>query len=263
MWHLSRPHPERLVVTAWPHPVALVFALFFAAFGLYGGLFSISTGSETVFRCHRQADGSGSCRLVESGPQRHRDQSFSLASLRMVTDDDVSDGDPICWLRVTDGRRRHLLVLYSGHDSHDRATAVVTRFKAFKAGFGPSTFVTRKDDRGITSAFGCGFIAFGLLPLLTFTIRRVRVDRSPGRLSIRRWGLIPWQVLDVPTAEVARVHIAETTDSDGDRTYRLMVDLRSGRSVPLLQDQSTRPERFEPVAQAIVDLLPDPTAPRR
>jgi hypothetical protein len=258
LWHLSRPHPDCLVVTAWPHPVEVVFALLFAAFGLYGGLFSISTGSEAVFRCHRQRDGSGSCRLVESGPERHRDRTFPLSAVRMVTEDDVSDGEPICWLRVTSGGRGQTLALYSGPDAHRRAAAVVTRFKAFKAGFGPSTFVTRKDDRVITSAFGYGFIAFGLLPLLTFSVRRIRVDRSPGRLTVRRWGLIPWQVLDVPTAEVARVHIAETTDSDGDRAFRLMIDLRSGRSVPLLQDQTTRPWQFEPLAQTIVSLLPDP-----
>ena len=108
------------------------------------------------------------------------------------------------------------------------------------------------------AVLGAFHLGAGLLVALptrtTTTVRRSGVEwvsKRPFRPAARRV---------VPPSEVARVAVEEKIDSDGDATYRVVLRLRSGETLPLTSQSTPAKEVADDAALAVARRLQMPEA---
>ncbi len=78
-----------------------------------------------------------------------------------------------------------------------------------------------------------------------------RFDKTLGSMTLKRQGLLGTKVTEHLIRQILDVRVEESTDSDGDSTYRVSFKLKSGDRLPLTSYYSSGKESKQQTADRI------------
>ena len=107
-----------------------------------------------------------------------------------------------------------------------------------------------RQEEPILHWIGYGIAGVGILILLMGSYRTITFDNVSNKLTIRYVGLSVNKVVAYPLQDIQGVRVTDSTDSDGDKSYRVELQLRT-EVLPLSALYTTGQSGKEAIAQEI------------
>ncbi len=235
-------------------------ALFGTPFLLTGLAVMLFFGRLTSLKCQRVEPTQGSCQLVNSGLLGSDETTIPLNQLQgaKVDVNQDSDGDTYRVVLLTDGGEVPFTWVWSSGTGGKQKNA--DRINAFISNPGEISLRVQQDDRwfaypfgGLFALVGAGLVFGSLLNgefIVSFTF-----DKALGLVRLKQQTLRRTKVTEWRLREINQVEVKEHTDSDGDKTYSLTLNLRSGEHIPVPLQSITSQEGNQKMAECIRQFL--------
>jgi hypothetical protein len=169
-----------------------------------------------------------------------------------------SDGDTYRVVLLTNSREVPFTSVWSSSAGGKQKNA--DRINAFIGNPGEISLRVQQDDRwfaypfgGIFALVGGGLVLGSLLNgefIVSFTF-----DKTLGLVRLKRQTLRRTKVTEGRLREINQVDVKEETNSDGDKTYSVWLNLRSGEHIPLPLQGITDKQGNQKMAECIRQFL--------
>lgn len=241
----------RLKLLHYPVYAWLAGAIFVAS-----GLFiTAEVGKLTVFNCNRVEPSQGLCTLKASSLLKTESQEIQLATLQGAIVDEIhsSKGTTFRLVIVTTNGEIPFTSYYNPNQIGKQINA--TRITDFISQPTATSLTIRQDDRGSTVLFGGVFVAGGMVVVLLMgEIVACQFDKTMGRFTLQRRGLLGTKVIEHSIREIKDVIVEESTSSDGS-TYRVSLILIGRDRIPLTSYYSSGRAGKQKIADSLHQFL--------
>ncbi len=228
----------------------------FGSLFVIAGLFVMTVfGRASTLTCRRVEPTQGKCELAESGLLGSQSQEIPLTGLQgaKVETSSSSDGDTYRVALLTRDGNIPLTSIYSS--GYEAKQASASRVDAFVSNPGEALLTVRDDSRWFAYPFGGIFVAAGLFVVSVTQVVTCSFDKTLGCMVVKRKGLFKTELLEHRLREVLDVQVEDSTDSDGDQTYRVRFLLACGDRLPLTSYYSSGRESKQEAVNCICKFL--------
>jgi hypothetical protein len=219
------------------NPLGAVAGTLFGMLFLVAGVAAILLlGRLTVLMCQRLEPNQIECQLTSTGLLGSQTtQITALEGAEVATHSD-DDGDTYSIVLFAVGQKIPFSKIRSSGYAAKKANA--DRINAFVNNSQQSALSVQEDHRWFSYLFGSGFaLTGGALVLASWRLKFITYavfDKNLGRLTLRRQSALgQTQTQSWNLQEIVGLSVKEEKDSDGDRTYKLLLKLKSGQQLPL------------------------------
>lgn len=252
--------PHRLRLQAKNLTTIVRTALFGTPFLLAGLAAILFFGRLSTLKCQRVEPTQGSCQLVNSGLLGSNETKIPLNQLQgaKVDVNEDSNGDTYRVVLLTNSGEVPFTPVWSSGSGGKQKNA--DRINAFIGNPEEISLRVQQDDRWFAYPFGGifalvgGGLVFGSLLYGEFIVS-CTFDKALGLMRLKRHTLRCTKVTEWKLQEINQVEVKEHTDSDGDKTYSVWLNLRSGENIPLLLQSITDKQGNQKMAEYIRQFL--------
>lgn len=251
---------HRLRLEAENSAPIMLLGLFGTPFLLIGlGIILISSPLSTL-KCQRVEPTQGSCQLVNSSLLGSNETKIPLNQLQSAKVDvsKVSDGDNTyrVVLLTKDGE----IPMSLGTSDAGEKQKNAARINAFIDNPEEISLHVQQDDRESVYFLGgiCGLVGGGLVfgsLLYGEFIVSYTFDKALDLVKLKRQTLLHTKVTELSLREINQVDIKEKTDSEGDKTYSVWLNLKSGEHISLSLQGITDKQNNQKIAECIRQFL--------
>ena len=252
------PHRLRLEAEILATIVSLAFlGMPNLLFGL--GIILISSPLSTL-KCQRVEPTQGSCQLVNSSLLGSNETKIPLNQLQSakvdVSKDSDGDNNYGVVLLTNSGEIPMGLETFDADETQKNAA----RINAFINNPEEISLHVQQDDHefgyllgGLSGLVGAGLM-FGSLLYREFIVSYT-FDKALDLVRLKRQTLFHTKVTELSLREINQVDIKEKTDSDGDKTYSVWLNLKSGEHISLSLQGITDKQNNQKIAECIRQFL--------
>lgn len=133
-------------------------------------------------------------------------------------------------LLTSDGKIPFPVIYSSGYETKQ---TTASRIDVFVLNPGEAFLAIHDDSRWFAYPFGALFVAAGLFVVSMGQAVTCTFDKTLGRMSLKRQGLLGTKVIERSHREILATRVEVSTDGEGDSTYRVSLALVSGDPLPL------------------------------
>lgn len=223
------------------------------------GIILISSQLSTL-KCQRVEPTQGSCQLVNSSLLGSNETKIPLNQLQSAKVDVSKDSDGDNIYRVVLLTNSGEIPITPGTSDAGEKQKNAARINAFIDNSEEISLHVQQDNHesvylvgGIFVLVGGGLV-FGSLLYREFIVSYT-FDKALDLVRLKRQTLFHTKVTELSLREINQVDIKEKTDSDGDKTYSVWLNLKSGEHISLSLQGITDKQNNQKIAECIRQFL--------
>ena len=214
----------------------------------------------STLECQRVEPTQGSCQLVNSSLLGSNETKIPLNQLQSAKVDVSTDSEGDNTYGVVLLTNSGEISMSVGTSDADEKQKNAARINAFINNPEEISLHVQQDNRefgyllgGISGLIGAGLM-FGSLLYREFIVSYT-FDKALDLVRLKRQTFLHTKVTELSLREINQVDIKEKTDSDGDKTYSVWLNLKSGEHISLSLQGITDKQNNQKIAECIRQFL--------